>query len=159
MAEENSLKIGERAMSSNLQKRGNALLKNVGVIWINEVKQILGDSKYTNVILRRKDQVRIAEIEYLNSPSTGSKPNPIESRTRCKLSFSTHGNCNSCGRVRKNTATISWYPYERRLDEYKQRGKYRHIPGNSSIEVVSGKVTQVIHEAQPVVFHDHISSL
>lgn len=51
--------------------------------------------------------VRIAKIEYLSSPSTGSRPDPIESLTRCKLSFSTHPNCNSLGSVRKNTVTIS----------------------------------------------------
>lgn len=32
-------------------------------------------------------------------------------------------------------------------------------PGNSSIEVVFGKVTQAIHEARLVAFHGHISSL
>ena len=103
--------------------------------------------------------VRTTEIEYLNSPINGSKPNPIESLTRCKLSFSTHASCNSSGSVKKNTVTISWYPYEHRLDEHKQQANYRHTPGNSLIEVVFEKVTQAIYEAQLVGFHDHISSL
>ena len=102
--------------------------------------------------------VNIAEIEYLNSPSTGSKPDPIESLTRCKLSFSTHADCNSCGSVRNKTATISWYPYERRLDKYKIRKSW-YTPGNSLIEVVFGTGIQAIHEARPVAFHGHISSL
>ena len=66
--------------------------------------------------------VKTAEMEYLNSPTTGSKPNPIESLTRCKLSFSTHASCNSRGSVKKNTVAISWHPYEHRLDEYKGKG-------------------------------------
>ena len=146
---------GERVTSSNFQKRGNALLKNVEVIWINELKQIFGDSSKQLSSL----EVRMTEIEYLNSPITGSKPKPIESLTRCKLSFSTHASCDSCGSVKKNTVTISWYPYEHRLDEYKQRGGHNHTPGNNLIEVVFGKVTQAIHEARLVGFHGHISSL
>jgi hypothetical protein len=104
--------------SLKFQKRRNALFKNVGVIWINEFKQIFGDSS----IEMSSSDVRTTEMEYLNSPITGSKPNPIESLTRCKLSFSTHASCNSCGSVKKNTVTISWYPYEHRLDEYKGLG-------------------------------------
>ena len=142
--------------SLNFQKRGgNALLKNVGVIWINEVKQIFGDSSMQMSFL----DGRTTEMEYLNSPITGSKPNPIESLTRCKLSFSTHASCNSCGSVKKNTVTISWYPYEHSLDEYKERGNCCHTPGSSLIEVVFGKVIQANHEAQLVVFHGRISSL
>lgn len=139
----------------NFQKRSIALFKNVGVIWISEVKQIFGDSSTQ----MSSSDVRTTEIEYLNSPITGSRPNPIESLTRCKLSFSTHASCNSCGSVKKNTVTISWYPYKHRLDECEQRGNYSHTPGNSLIEVVFGKVTQAIHEAPLVVFHGHISSL
>ena len=106
----------ELVTSLNFQRRGNALLKNVGVIWINNVKQIFGDSS----IQVSSSDVETTEIEYLSSPITGSNPNPIESLTRCKLSFSTHASCNSCGSVKKNTVTISWYPYEDKLDEYRQ---------------------------------------
>ena len=80
------------------------------------MKQIFGHSS----IEVSFSDVKTIEIEYLNSPITGSKPSPIESLTRCKLSFSTHASCSSGGSVKKNTATISWYPYEHRSDEYKQ---------------------------------------
>jgi hypothetical protein len=43
MAEKNSLRIVRDDVIEYLN-RENALLKNVGVIWVNEVKQILGDS-------------------------------------------------------------------------------------------------------------------
>ena len=145
----------KRVTSSNFQKRRIALFKNVGVIWINESKQIFGDSSTQ----MSSSDVRTTRNKYLNSPITGSKPNPIASLTRCKLSFSTHASCNSCGSVKKNTVTISWYPYEHKSDEYKQRGNYSHTPENNLIEVVFGKETQATHEAPLVVFRGHISSL
>ena len=76
-------------LSLNFSKEKNTLLENVGEDWINEMKQILGDSSIQNVILRHEG---ITEIGYLNNPSTGSRPEPIESLTRCKLNFSTHAN-------------------------------------------------------------------
>lgn len=55
----------ELVTSLNFQRRGNALLKNVGVIWINHVKQIFGDSSIQNVILRRRDnQNRVPQQSY-----------------------------------------------------------------------------------------------
>jgi hypothetical protein len=44
---------------------------------------------------------------YRNSPRTGSKPAPIESRIRCKLSFSIQGRCSAGGRVRNITVVMS----------------------------------------------------
>ena len=76
------------------------------IVGISNPQQVFQQSEHRMLSLDKVHASR--RYTYLRSPTSGSRPVPIESRSLCKLSFSVDTSWISGGKVRNNTLIMSW---------------------------------------------------